>query len=203
MAGLRKRSLYAGLFEKNPVLMSGLIAAPVIVCTDTLQNALFLCYAFSAITFLSVLLSALVPRRFPYGLRIIAYLLIATLVYVPVSYGADFLFSGFQAGIGVYFPLLCVNSLITTQTEFLFDRRDRLTLPVAVLCYVLGFDLAVLLLSVVREFFAYGTIAGSMTGLTRLTPGLATPAGGFLLLALFAVLARKVRIQIRQRRKTA
>ena len=137
MAGLRKRSLYAGLFEKNPVLMSGLIAAPVIVCTDTLQNALFLCYAFSAITFLSVLLSALVPRRFPYGLRIIAYLLIATLVYVPVSYGGNFC-SRLQAGLGVYFPLLCVNSLITTQTEFLFDRRDRLTLPVAVLCLCFG-----------------------------------------------------------------
>lgn len=186
-----------GLFMKNPVLISGLIAAPVIVCTTTLQNALLLCTAFSLITLFSVLLSLLVPQRFVYGVRIIVYALLAAVVYVPVSIVCEKLFAGTAASLGIYLPLLTANSMIIAQTEFLFDRRSKRRLPATLLCTILGFDLAVLLMSVIREFLCFGTIGGSLTGLPRTTQGLATPAGGFLLLGLLCVLTRKLRIVVR------
>lgn len=200
MARIRKKTIYDGLFEKNPILISGLIAAPVIVCTDTFRNALLLCYAFSSITFLAIMISSFLSRKLVYGLRIIVYTILAALVYVPVSMLAQQLFPTETLRIGVYFPLLAVNSMITTQTEFLFDRRNKFTLMLSVLCYILGFDLVVLLLGFLRELLAFGTVAGVMTGMPMLFHGLASPAGGFLLTGLLAVLWRKLRIVVRQRR---
>lgn len=197
----RKKIITDGLFYKNPVLISGLVTAPAVVCTDTLENALMLAAAFSMITFCSVLLSSLVPRSWVYGVRLIVYTLIAAVVYVPVSDFCTFLFADSGADIGIFLPLLTVSSLIAAQSETIFDRRHlRLLLP-SVLCYILGFDAAVLLIAVVRELIAHGTIYGSTTALTRTIPFLATPAGGFLVVGLFAVGARKLRIVVRTARE--
>ena len=43
MSAKRKKTIYDGFFYKNPVLIGGLIAGPVIVCADTLAHALVLC----------------------------------------------------------------------------------------------------------------------------------------------------------------
>ena len=124
MSAKRKKTIYDGFFYKNPVLIGGLIAGPVIVCADTLAHALVLCLMFSMLSFISVMLSSFVPRRLVYGLRIIVYSLIATLVYVPLSQVcAEYFPLEFEA-MGIYLPLLTVSSLITTQTEFLFNRQD-------------------------------------------------------------------------------
>lgn len=199
MAKKRIKTVTDGFFMKNPVLISGLITAPAVVCTDTLDNTLLLVTAFSLITLCSVLLSALVPRGWVYGVRLIVYTLIAALVYVPVANLCGMIFRGTGADIGIFLPLLSVNSLIAAQSETLFDRKHpRLLLP-SVFFYVLGFDAAVILIALVREFLAYGSIHGVQTDLWRTIPFFASPAGGFLLVGLLAVLARKLRIIVRAR----
>lgn len=203
MSAKRKKTIYDGFFYKNPVLIGGLIAGPVIVCTDTLAHALVLCLMFSMLSFISVMFSSFVPRRLVYGLRIIVYSLIATLVYVPLSQVcAEYFPLEFEA-MGIYLPLLTVSSLITTQTEFLFNRQDGVTLFVTLLCYILGFDLAALLVGFIRELLAYGTMFGNMTGFRHVMPGLATIPGGFLVTGLLTVCFHKLRILFRRRKERA
>ncbi|MBE6855475.1 MAG: hypothetical protein E7501_07495 [Ruminococcus sp.] len=201
MAKKRIKTVTDGFFQKNPVLISGLITAPAVVCTDTLENALLLAAAFSLITFCSVLLSLLVPRSWVYGIRLIVYTLIAAIVYVPVFGFCNYLFADTNADIGIFFPLLTVNSLIAAQSETLFDRRNLKLLLPSVLFYIFGFDAAILLIALIREFFAHGTIHGNSTELSRTIPFLASPAGGFLVVGLLAVGARKLRIIVRARQQ--
>ncbi len=188
-----QKKLFDGLLENNAVLIGGMIAAPVIACTDTVQKAAALCYAFSAITILTVFLSALIRIKAPFALRVIVYTLLAALVYIPTVGSARQLFGGAAEQLGIYLPLLTFSSLLNVRSEMVFDRRQsRPRLLLRLLGYCLGFDGAVLLMGVLREFLAYGTIGGNVTGLSRLTAGFSEVWGGFLLLGLLCGLARRL-----------
>ena len=65
--------LFGGVLGDNIVLSGLMVISPVIMCGDTLKNAEALIYAFSAITFLSVLISSFVPKNLPYTAKIIIY----------------------------------------------------------------------------------------------------------------------------------
>ena len=65
-----KRSVFAGILGDNAVLSGLMVISPVIVCGDHIRNALVLIYAFSTITFLSVIISSFVPRKLPYAVKI-------------------------------------------------------------------------------------------------------------------------------------
>ena len=81
----RKKAVLGGVLGDNIVLSGLMVISPVIICGDTLKNAEALIYAFSAITFLSVLISSFVPRKLPYTVKVIIYALISALVYIPVK----------------------------------------------------------------------------------------------------------------------
>ena len=78
-----------------------------------------------------------------------------------------------------------------------------MTLFVTLLCYILGFDLAALLVGFIRELLAYGTMFGNMTGFRHVMPGLATVPGGFLVTGLLTVCFHKLRILFRRRKERA
>ena len=54
-----------GLLKDNTVLSAGMVISPVIICGNTIQNALALIYAFTIITFFSVAAASFVPRKLP------------------------------------------------------------------------------------------------------------------------------------------
>ena len=122
----KKRSVFDGLLADNTVLSSCMVISPVIICGDTLRNAEALAMAFTSITLLSVLISSFTPKKLPYAVKIIIYAVISSLIYIPVRMAAQEFFPGIITRIGIYFPLLAVNSLIVVQTETKFFRMKRL-----------------------------------------------------------------------------
>ena len=188
-----KNTLTSGLLGDNTVLSACMVISPVIMCGDTLQNALALVYAFSAITFFSVMLSSLVPRKLPYALRIILYAVIASLVYIPVRLAAQEFYPGSIEKIGIYYPLLAVNSLIVHQTETKFFRMNRIRMTGSLVFNIAGFDAVILITGFLRELIAFGTINGRMADMDFLISGLSQPFGGFIFLGLMCGIYRKLR----------
>jgi electron transport complex protein RnfE len=186
----------SGIFSDNTVLSSCMVISPVIMCGDKLQNALALIYAFSAITLISVLISSFVPRKIPYTLRIIIYAAIASIVYIPVKLAAKELYPESIERIGIYYPLLAVNSLIVYQTEHKFFRMNRTEMAGTLVSYILGFDAVMLITGFVRELFAYGTINGKLVDSETLIIGLSKPFGGFIFLGVLCGIYRAVRARI-------
>ena len=154
----RRKALFGGVLGDNIVLSGLMVISPVIVCGDTLKNAVALVYAFTAITFLSVLISSFVPQKLPYTVKVILYALIAAVVYIPVRLATSALYPQSIPRIGIYFPLLAVNSLIVFQTEAKFFRMKKPDMIVSLLFCILGFDAVMILTGFLRELFAYGTI---------------------------------------------
>lgn len=189
----RKPSVTDGLFADNTVLSALMVISPVIMCGDTLKNALALVYAFTAITLFSVIISTLIPKKLPYAVKIILYAVISALVYIPVRLAAESFYMGSIESIGIYFPLLAVNSLIVHQTEAKFFRMKKGKMIGSLVFYILGFDAVILFTGIVRELIAYGTINNRMADMSTLIAGLGQPFGGFIFLGLLCGLYRKIR----------
>ncbi|MBR4627954.1 MAG: electron transport complex subunit E [Ruminococcus sp.] len=196
----RKGSVFDGIAADNPVLSGLMVISPVIICGDTIKNAQALIWAFSVITFLSVLISSFVPKELPYTLRVMTCALISSTIYVPVRAAAEEVYPDAIARIGIYFPLLAVNSLIVFQSETRFFRMGRLRMTASLFFYILGFDLVMLITAVIRELLAYGTINSRIADVDVLISGLGEPFGGFIFLGLMCGLYRKLRISLKSSR---
>lgn len=189
----KRNSVFDGLLGDNTVLSSLMVISPVIMCGDTVRNATAVIYAFSAITFFSVIIGSFVPRKLPYAIRVIIYTLISSLVFVPVKMAAQEFFPEVISRIGIYFMLLAVNSLIIVQTEAKFYRMKRGRMIFSLIFYILGFDAVMLITSFVRELIAHGTVYDRVVDIDTLISGFGTPFGGFIFLGLFCGLYRKIR----------
>lgn len=186
------RSLFNGLIKRNTLLAGGFLIAPVVAFANTLTKSLLLAFAFSVITFLTLMISVFISRKIVYTFRIILYTIIASVVYVPVYAIAGDIFENDIASMGIFFPLLITNSLIVLQSELIFFRKSKDKMLVSVVSYILGFDIAVLLVGAVREILAFGTIFGRMVLTEPPVPGFAYTFGGFMLLGLCAAVYRKL-----------
>ena len=189
----RKKALLGGVLGDNIVLSGLMVISPVIICGDTLKNAEALIYAFSAITFLSVLISSFVPKKFPYTAKVIIYALISALVYIPVKLAAREFYPESIERIGIYYPLLAVNSLIVFQTEAKFFRMKKGDMIISLPSCIVGFDIVMLLTGFIRELFAYGTINSRIVDVNTLIGGLSQPFGGFIFLGLMCGAYRFIR----------
>ncbi len=182
-------SVLDGALRKNAVLAEGMVIAPIVVCCNTLPKALILSLMFACITLLTVLISSFYPKKLPFAVKVVLYALTGALVCAPVSLLYTYLN---YASIGIYFPLLAVNSMIVLHSELYFFRlRRRVMLP-ALLFHIAGFCLTAILVGLVREILAYGTICGRAVDMPLLLQGFSAPWAGFILLGVLCALHRNI-----------
>ncbi len=181
-------SVLEGLFHRNAVLAEGMVIAPIVVCCTTLQHALLLSLAFACITFLTVAIASFYPKTISYAVRIVLYALTAAAVLIPVSLLCSQLLP--TVSLGLYLPLLSVNSMIVLHTELYFYRMRKSIMLRTLFFHILGFCLPAILVGLIREILAYGTIYGRPVDMPLLLQGIASPWAGFILLGLLCALHR-------------
>ncbi|MCM1023894.1 MAG: hypothetical protein NC395_07525 [Prevotella sp.] len=187
-----KKIMLNGLLNKNPILVSGMVIAPVIVLANNFSGAVTLVISFSLITFFTLLVSSFVPKSIVYTIRIILYTLIGALVYVPAVILLEYLMPDSVEAMGIFFPLLITNSFIVTRSESIFFTETKGKMLLDIVFCILGYDAAVLIFAAVREILASGTIGGKMIGMPAYFGVFERPFGGFILLGLFAALFRNI-----------
>lgn len=196
-----KKIIKNGLINKNPILVSGMVIAPVIVLANNFNDAVMLVAAFSLITFFTLLMSSFVPKSIVYTIRIILYTLIGAVVYVPSVMLLEYLMPEGVEAIGIFFPLFITNSFIVTRSESIFFLETKGKMILDIIFCIIGYDAAVLIFSAVREILASGTIGGKITGMPSSFRVFEHPFGGFILLGLFAALFRSILLLIKRVQK--
>ena len=196
-----KKIIKNGLINKNPILVSGMVIAPVIVLANNFNDAVMLVAAFSLITFFTLLISSFVPKSIVYTIRIILYTLIGAVVYVPSVMLLEYLMPEGVEAIGIFFPLFITNSFIVTRSESIFFLETKGKMLLDIIFCIIGYDAAVLIFSAVREILASGTIGGKITGMPSSFRVFEHPFGGVILLGLFAALFRSILLLIKRVQK--
>ncbi len=186
------------LLYKNPILVSGMVIAPVVVMANNFFDALTLIAAFSLITFFTLLISSFVPKNIVYTIRIILYTLIGALVYVPSVILLKYLMPEGVKALGIFFPLFITSSFIISRSESIFFLETKGKMFLDIIFCIIGYDAAVLLFAAIREILAFGTIGGTIIGMPVQLSAFQNPFGGFILLGLMAAVFRSVLLFIKR-----
>lgn len=180
-----------GLIKQNTVLMSGLFATPVIAAANSVMNSVVICFVFTLVTLLSVALCCFVPKKIVFAVRIATYALIASAVYFPIMLLTELIFPQETiANIGIYLSIIVTNPLILSKTESRFLLRPFGAMMKDAFGFVLGFDIACLLVGALRDIMVNNMLGNIPLNLPTRLPIMGTTAGGFILVGLLAGLFR-------------
>ena len=180
------KMMFLGAFIHNPVLTQAIGVCTIAAIFTTLKISLAMSLMLGALLIINELLSALVLKKLSRWLRISVYMLISVAVLIPVMLYLDRNSSETYAAMGIYLPLLAVNSLIVIRCEKFAVKNDvRHALFDSVAASV-GFLVTSAVVGAVRELTAYGTIWGkSVSSLPKLS-AMALPVGGLVVLGFTA-----------------
>ena len=180
------KQLKSGILDNNPVLVQLLGMCPTLATTTTVENAIGMGLAATAVLIFSNLFVSLLRKFIPSQVRIAAYIVIisgfVTMIELLMK---AYLYSLYQS-LGIFIPLIVVNCIILARAEAYASKNKPLPSAVDGLAMGLGFTFALFLVATVREIVGNGTFLGFRILGEHYAPALlfGMPAGAFLTLGL-------------------
>lgn len=181
-----KRIMFQGAFVHNPVLTQAIGICSIVAIFTTLKLGIIMSLILSTLLIVCEVLAAAVLKKLSRWLRIAVYMLLSVALLIPIMIAMDKNNSELYASMGIYLPLLAVNSLIVIRCEkFAVKNSVKLALFDSIAASV-GFVAASAVVGAVREWLAYGTVWGKSVYVPVKLSGMALPFGGLVVLGFVA-----------------
>ena len=147
-----------GIFTKNPIfiLMLGLCSALAI--TTSIDNALGMGIAVTLVLICSNLIVSLLRKIIPTEIRLPIFIIIIATFVSCVTMLAEAYTYDLYVALGVFLPLITVNCIVLGRAEAFASKNDPLKSILDGVATGIGFTLALLAISFVREFLSTGNI---------------------------------------------
>ena len=192
-----------GLVKENPGLRLVLGTCPTLALTTAVSNAFGMGFAATFVLVCSNIAISALRKVIPGQVRLPAYItVIATFVTIVQNLVKAY-FPDLDAALGVYLPLIVVNCIILGRAEMFASKNGVVDSALDGVGMGLGFTLALLLMSTIREVLGAGTWYGiqiipeSIDRFTFMT----SPAGGFFTFGLLMALVVFIETKLGDRRK--
>jgi electron transport complex protein RnfE len=187
-----KNEFSKGLVRENPLFRLLLGMCPALAVTTSVNNGLGMGVAVTGVLLASNIVVSAMRKVIPSSVRIPAFIvIIATFVTIT-----DMLMHAFTpalyTALGIFIPLIVVNCIILGRAESFASRNTMLPAIVDALGMGIGFTVALVMVSAVREVLG----AGSFFGLPLLPENIPAlimilPPGGFIALGCILGLMNK------------
>ena len=179
-----KQQFLDGILYKNPVFIQLLGLCSMLAITTSISNAIGMGAAATVVLICSNLLISLLRNFIPKQVRIAAYVVIISAFVTAVELIIKAYLPALDRSLGVFIPLIVVNCMILARAEAFASKNRPLASVFDGLTQGIGYTLALLIISAVREILGFGTIGGIHIFGEGFKPmGIAvSPAGGFIIL---------------------
>jgi len=197
-----KEEFAKGLWKENPIFRQLLGMCPTLAVTNAVINGLAMGLATAFVLVLSSLVVSFIKKIIPSQVRIASYIvIIATFVTVADRFLAAFL-PPISKNLGPYVPLIVVNCIILGRQEAFSSKNTVRRSLIDALGMSLGFIIALLVLSSIREILGSGTFLGHQVLGSWFEPWIimVLPPGAFITLGVLIALANIVEQKSRARR---
>lgn len=181
--------LKKGIWAENPLFVQVLGTCPSLATTTSVENALGMGAAFTAVLVCSNIAISLIRKLVPEDIRIPSYIVViasfVTLVEMIMNAYAQALYNS----LGIFIPLIVVNCIILGRAEAFAGKNKPLPSAMDGIGMGLGYTLAITLISSIREILGAGTFLGQPLPFLNSQPILVMilPAGAFITMGfLFA-----------------
>ena len=181
-----------GLLDNNPVFIQLLGICSTLAVTTSLQNGIGMGLAMTAILICSNVFISLLRKFIPPQVRIAAFIVVISTFVTIVDLALKAYLPALSSSLGLFIPLIVVNCIILARAEAFASQNGVLDSLFDGLFMGLGYTLALVLVSAIRELLG----AGSVYGIRIIPEGIPaigffqTPAGAFITLGCVTAAAR-------------
>ena len=178
--------LVDGIWNDNPLFRLGLGIFPALAVTVKAENGLVLGIATACVLVLTSLLMGLVGGLITEKGRIPVTLAASAVFATIVQLILGGWFPEYAAGLGLFGPLIAVNSLILYRAGFFASSYVAIAGLADGIGMGIGYTFALTLVGAIRELIGYGSVFGKALLPAAYKPMLmaAMPAGGLLVVGL-------------------
>ncbi len=184
-------NILSGIFHKNPLLVLGLGLTFAVAAATELKHAAAISIAIYFTLVPTAIISSLLPKSMFSYIKNIILVLIAAAALLLASYPISSIDPAIFDSLGMYFPILTANSLVVSKyIQHGVVGRPFVAFTDATKSAV-GYSLALLAISAVREYFGAGTLWGVDADAVFVMPALLLPFMGFIIVGFFAAFFRQ------------
>lgn len=188
-----------GIMKENPLFRLILGMCPSLAVTTSVENGLGMGFAFTGVLLASNIVISLLRKLIPDSIRIPCYIVIIA-AFVTITQLVMHAFTpALYKSLGIFIPLIVVNCIILGRAEAFANKNGVVPSIMDALGMGLGYTLALLSISSVREILGAGTFLGIPVLGASISPAIIMilPPGGFI--AFGCILGLMNKLQARKR----
>lgn len=180
------KAFFKKMFAENPVFVLLLGMCPTLGTSTSIINGLGMGLSATAVLICSNFFISILRKFIPAKIRIASYIVIIAGFVTAVDMALKAYLPEISASLGVFIPLIVVNCIILARAESFASKNTPGKSAVDGLCMGLGFTVALVILSAIRELLGNGSLLGfSVLGSTYPKAiMMILPPGGFIVLGI-------------------
>jgi electron transport complex protein RnfE len=174
-----------GIIKENPTFVLALGLCPTLAVSISLINGIGMGVAATFVLIGSNIIIALIKNNIPDKIRIPCYIVVIATFVTITELMMKAYSPALNRALGIYVPLIVVNCIVLGRAEAFASRNNIINSLFDGIGMGIGFTLALLLISGIREFLGAGKLLG-YTVIKGFEPAfvLAMPAGALLVIGL-------------------
>ncbi len=149
-----------GLWKENPVFRIILGTCPTLAITTQVNNAIAMGFAVLFVLICSSFTISVFRKQIPSQVRIAVFVVLIAAFVTLADYYLKANFYQISKQLGPYVPLIVVNCIILGRAEAFASKNSPFYSLIDAIGMGLGFTLALIILSTIREFLGAGSILG-------------------------------------------
>ncbi len=180
-----------GLLKENPVLRLVLGTCPTLAVTTAVFNGIGMGAAATFVLICSNIVISLLRKVIPNGVRLPCYIVVIASFVTLVQMIVKAYVPALDTSLGVFLPLITVNCIILGRAEMFASKNGVVASALDGLGMGIGFTLALVFMSAIRELLGAGTLLGFQIVPASVQPMsiMILPPGGFFVFGVLMALA--------------
>lgn len=175
-----------GIVTNNPLLFQIIGVCPVVAIALSVRTAIVVAMINALELLIIETLACLLFKKLKRYIRVLIYAILGFLINMPLFVLLGRFEPEMSESIGIFLPLLAVNSVIAVKCETYAVKNTLKNTFADAVATALGYGIVTVLVGSLREVLGSGTFYGKSIGLPYTAEAFLMPFGGFLLLGFIA-----------------
>lgn len=184
-----------GIIKDNPIFVQLIGMCSVLAVTTSARNGLAMGLAVTAVLVGSNIVVSILRKAIPDKIRIPAFIVVIATFVTIVEMFMEAYTQDLYNELGIFIPLIVVNCIILARAEAFASKNSVLESTVDGLGMGVGYTMALLILSSLREIIGAGSFFDKMLFGVNFQPALIfiMPPGAFILLGILIAIFNAIR----------
>lgn len=175
---------------KSPLLFEAVGLCPVVAIALSLKQAAFLALVTAIEMIVCEVLASLLLKNVRRYWRVALYVVFGVAVIFSIMLFVQRFFPQMAINFGIYLPLMAVNSLVALHCERVAVKNNVTESVVDAVSASVSYGVVAIIVGVVREFLAYGTIGGLNLNTPVKVPAILMPFGALLIMGFLGAMLK-------------